>query len=127
MIENKSKEATSTDSTSKTEDSFNLEKLRDIISSEIKFLTPNYTSTQFKEKAPQFISMPNQQSGYRPYNNGSYKNTQYNYTRPQRGSSFFIFVVNIHILKPTVHKTKPNNKKRNPQTTAMIITVTARV
>lgn len=88
VIENKSKEATSADSNSTTEESLNLEKLRDIIRSELKSLTPNNTSTQFKEKAPQFNSRPNQQSGYRPYNNGSFQNSQYNYTRPQRGSCF---------------------------------------
>ena len=52
VMENKSKEATSADSTSTTEDSLNLEKLRDIIRSELKSLTPNNTSIQFKEKVP---------------------------------------------------------------------------
>lgn len=87
LIENKSEDASPSDSTSKNEESLSIEKLRDIVRSELqalKFGVPN-KANQFEEKSPLFRPRLNQQQGYRSFNN---RGSQNNQGRPPRGSCF---------------------------------------
>lgn len=86
FIENKTKDASSSQTASKMEGSLSIETLRDIVRSELQALKLNVSNdaNQLKEKPPQFRPKLNQQQGYRSFNNKG----QNNQGRPPRGSCF---------------------------------------
>ena len=90
LIENQSKDASSSDTVSNNMESLNAEKLRDIVRSELQALNmsaPNPAS-QSTNKPSQFRPRIFEQQGYRPYNNSNQGNTQTYQGRPPRGPCY---------------------------------------
>ena len=90
LIENQSKDASSSDTVSHNTESMNAEKLCDIVTSELQALNvgaPNPAS-QSNNKPPQFRPGIFEQQGYIPYNNSNQGNAQTYQGRPPRGPCY---------------------------------------
>ena len=85
-MENKSKDASSSDTVPKNGENLSAEKLREIVRSELQALNVGAPdpANQFHDKPSQFRLRSNQQQGYRSYNNSNQQNAQNNQDMPSR-------------------------------------------
>ena len=86
LIENQSKDASSSDTVSNNTESLNAEKLRDIVQA-LNIGAPNPAS-QSINKPSQFRPRNFEHQGYRPYNNSNQGNAQTYQGRPPRGPCY---------------------------------------
>lgn len=115
LIENQSKDASSSDTVSKNEESLNVETFRDIVRSELQALNigaPN-PANQFNGRPSQFRPRTNEQQGYRFYNNSNQHKPQNNQGRTSRGPCYLCG--DFTHFKPSC----PQNKARQQQVQVM--------
>ena len=86
IIQHTAKTETSTGNGHMKKEAFDLDKLRDIVRTELQAISATTLSApnQYKDKVGQFHTSQNYQPGYRPSNNGRYQQ-QYNNTGSRRG------------------------------------------
>ena len=127
LIENQSKDASSSDTLSNNTENLNAEKLRDIVRSELQALNivAQNPASQSNNKPSQFRPRIFEQQGYRPKITAT--RATHKLIRADRPGVPVTYVVSLLIIKLDVHSTKPSSNMHRQLMAAAIIMITARV